>query len=270
MAASAITLSLTACSGKPGKPEPKTDTDSLAVAMGIMYGNQMNQSFAMSRQQGQPIDSMEFLRGFKESLNDSTKFSYFAGGITAGNIGAQLRADSIDAKMFYKAFYAATINDSTQLSMTVEKAQEYLEKANAAKREKEMKAQFGKNITAGKAYMEKFLKEEGVQKTKSGLAYKVLRPGTGATPTAEDTVKVKYVGNLVDGSEFDKNEEGIEFGVNGVIAGWTEMLQLMKEGEKVKVVIPHELAYGDRGQGMEPYSTLIFEIELLKVIKATK
>ncbi|WP_282918032.1 FKBP-type peptidyl-prolyl cis-trans isomerase [Porphyromonas macacae] len=269
MAALALLLGAASCNTKPGKVEPKTEKDSMAVAMGILYGTQMNQSISMARSQGQNMDSLEFLRGFQESLNDTTKFSYFAGGITAGNISKQLISDSVDLKTFYKSFYSATINDSTNMIMTMEEAQEYVEAVSAKKRAAEMEKKYGKNKAAGKEFMEKFLKEEGVQKTDSGIAYKILSKGKGQTPTSEDVVKVKYLGTLIDGTEFDKNEEGIEFPVSGVIAGWTEMLQLMQEGDKVKVVIPHDKAYGERGSGpsIEPFSTLVFEIELVKVQK---
>ena len=104
--------------------------------------------------------------------------------------------------------------------------------------------------------------------TASGLAYQVLKEGNGATPTATDQVQVNYVGKLIDGTVFDESKDKpAEFRVDQVIKGWGEMLQLMKVGEKVKVVIPQELAYGARytGDKIQPFSTLVFEIELLKV-----
>lgn len=268
MASALVTIGAVSCKQGASTSAPKTQKDSMAVAMAIVYGNQMNQQFEMSRAQGMAIDSIEFLRGFKEGLKDSTKFSYFAGGVTAGNMGRQIiQQDSLDADVFYASFYNAVLNDTTKLAMTVAQAQEYMQKASEIKRAKEMKERFGHNITEGKEYMAQFEKEEGVQKTASGLAYKVLTPGTGAMPVATDSVTVKYVGTFTDGKEFDKSETPVTFAADGVIKGWTEMLQLMKEGEKVKVVIPQELAYGDKGMGMEPYKTLVFEIELIKVIK---
>jgi FKBP-type peptidyl-prolyl cis-trans isomerase FkpA len=121
---------------------------------------------------------------------------------------------------------------------------------------------------------EKFLAEnatkEGVTTTASGLQYKVLTEGTGKSPKATDTVLVHYAGTLINGTEFDssyKRKEPIEFPLNGVIAGWTEGVQLMKEGAKFRFFIPSKLAYGTRGAGRDigPNQTLIFEVELLKV-----
>ena len=104
----------------------------------------------------------------------------------------------------------------------------------------------------------------------SGLQYKVIKEGTGKTPTKSDTVSVHYKGTLIDGREFDssyKRNEPAEFGVTQVIKGWTEILQLMKEGSKYKFYIPYNLAYGDRAMGnvIPAKSDLIFEVELIKV-----
>jgi FKBP-type peptidyl-prolyl cis-trans isomerase FklB len=121
---------------------------------------------------------------------------------------------------------------------------------------------------------EKFLTENGarpeVTTTASGLQYEVLQSGEGATPGPTDKVKVHYHGMLIDGTVFDSSVERgepISFPVNGVIAGWTEALQLMKEGDKWKIFIPYNLAYGERGAGSKipPYAALIFEVELLDV-----
>jgi len=121
---------------------------------------------------------------------------------------------------------------------------------------------------------EKFLMEnkakEGVQTLPSGLQYKVIKDGTGKTPKLSDTVSTHYRGTLLDGKEFDssyKRNEPAEFPVSGVIKGWTEALQLMKEGAKWTLYVPPKLAYGERGfpPVIGPNETLIFEIELLKV-----
>lgn len=124
----------------------------------------------------------------------------------------------------------------------------------------------------GMKYYENFLKEEGVQKTESGLAYKILTEGKGIKPAAEDTVEVHYHGTLTDGSVFDSSiERGktTSFPLNRVIKGWTEGLQLIGEGGKIRLVIPAELAYGDRGAGKIPGgATLTFDVELFKVTKA--
>ena len=123
------------------------------------------------------------------------------------------------------------------------------------------------------ATAEKFLAEnkgkEGVKTTASGLQYKVLKDGNGATPKSSDTVTVNYRGTLMDGTEFDssyKRGQPATFPVGGVIKGWTEALQLMKVGSKYQLFIPASLAYGEQGRpGIPPNSTLIFEVELMDV-----
>ena len=129
-----------------------------------------------------------------------------------------------------------------------------------------------KNAKDGAAFLEQNKTKEGVKTTASGLQYKVVKEGTGATPTPEDTVTAHYRGTLLDGSEFDssyKRGEPANFPVSGVIPGWTEVLQLMKVGGKVIAWIPGNLAYGDRGAGnsIGPNATLTFEIELIDIKK---
>src|SRR5690606_4298110 len=111
----------------------------------------------------------------------------------------------------------------------------------------------------------------GVQSTPEGVLYEILTPGEGRKPTASDEVKVHYAGYLIDGTKFDSSYdrgEPIVLNLNKVIKGWTIALPLMNVGAKYKIYIPYELAYGERGSGrIPPYSTLIFEIELLDIIK---
>lgn len=125
-------------------------------------------------------------------------------------------------------------------------------------------------IAEGKAFLEKNKLQTGVQSTPSGLQYQVINRGTGIRPKATDTVLVNYKGTLLNGKQFDSSydrNEPLSLPLNGVIAGWTEGVQLMQTGSKYKFFIPYNLAYGERGAGADipPYSTLIFEIELLKV-----
>jgi len=139
-----------------------------------------------------------------------------------------------------------------------------------AQMESKQKASGEKNLKDGEAYLAANAKKEGVKATKTGLQYKVIKEGKGKTPKATDSVKVHYHGTLIDGSVFDSSVERgepISFPVGGVIAGWTEALQLMKEGDKWQLVIPSKLAYGEQGPGgkIGPNSTLIFDVELLAV-----
>jgi FKBP-type peptidyl-prolyl cis-trans isomerase len=122
------------------------------------------------------------------------------------------------------------------------------------------------NNEKGQDYIAKFLKEDGVQQTESGLAYQIIEPGNDKKAVSDqDTVWVDYKGTLLDGTVFDENKD-INFTLNRVIPGWSEGLKLIGEGGKVKLVIPGELAYGERGnRGIEPNSTLVFDVTLNKV-----
>ncbi|MHC4461199.1 MAG: FKBP-type peptidyl-prolyl cis-trans isomerase [Planctomycetota bacterium] len=128
-----------------------------------------------------------------------------------------------------------------------------------------------KNLVAGTEFLEANSKKEGVKVLLSGLQYKIIRKGTGRTPTAADKVKAHYRGTFIDGKEFDNSytrKQPAEIPVDGILRGWTEALQLMKEGAKWELYIPANLACGERGrENIPPNSTLIFEIELIEVIK---
>ena len=126
------------------------------------------------------------------------------------------------------------------------------------------------NKTAGEQFLASNKSRQGVVTLEDGLQYEILTTGTGAKPKATDKVLVHYHGTLIDGTVFDSSVdrgEPIAFPLNGVIPGWTEVLQLMPVGSKWRVYIPYQLAYGDRGAGgaIQPYSTLIFDIELLEI-----
>jgi FKBP-type peptidyl-prolyl cis-trans isomerase FklB len=127
-----------------------------------------------------------------------------------------------------------------------------------------------KNLAEGEAFLSENTKKEGIQVLPSGLQYRVVREGYGASPKATDTVTVNYRGTHIDGTEFDssfKRNNPASFRVNRVISGWTEALQLMKEGAKWELFIPAKLAYGERGagNGIPPNIALIFEVELISV-----
>ncbi|MCW9000892.1 MAG: FKBP-type peptidyl-prolyl cis-trans isomerase, partial [Kangiellaceae bacterium] len=124
---------------------------------------------------------------------------------------------------------------------------------------------------AGRLYLEQNEKKEAVTVTESGLQYEVVTEGSGEKPTATSTVRTHYHGTLIDGTVFDSSYDRgqpAEFAVNGVIPGWTEALQMMTVGSKWRLTIPYELAYGERGAGgaIGPYSTLVFDVELLEIV----
>lgn len=125
------------------------------------------------------------------------------------------------------------------------------------------------SIEEGVAFLEQNKTKAGVKTTASGLQYEILSEGAGAYPTAEDVVEVHYVGTLLSGEVFDSSYdrgESISFALNEVIPGWTEGIQLINEGGKIKLWIPSDLGYGDRGAGsIPPHSLLIFEVDLIKI-----
>ncbi|MFP2507156.1 FKBP-type peptidyl-prolyl cis-trans isomerase [Enterobacteriaceae bacterium RIT711] len=140
------------------------------------------------------------------------------------------------------------------------------ERADAVRQERQKEL-----AVEGVKFLEENLKKEGVNSTESGLQFRVLTQGTGPIPARKDHVRVHYTGKLVDGTVFDSSVqrgEPAEFPVSGVIAGWIEALTLMPVGSKWELTIPHNLAYGERGAGasIPPYSTLVFEVELLEIL----
>ena len=146
------------------------------------------------------------------------------------------------------------------------------EAVKATKKAEVDKVKYKDYIDQNEAFLVKNKGKAGVTTTVSGLQYEVIKMGTGPKPTAQNTVKVNYVGTLIDGTEFDssvKRNEPATFPVSGVIPGWTEALQLMPVGSKFKLCLPASIAYGAAGAGevIKPYSTLIFEVELLEILK---
>lgn len=194
---------------------------------------------------------------------EAKKASYGIGVILAKNV-QQNSPDSIDLDVLFKGFYDQYKNNKTQ--MTEQQCMESVQKAMSAASDRKGSAA----RKTGEDYLAQNKSKAGVQVTASGLQYRVIKSGAGKTPTASSNVTVHYAGRLIDGTEFDssiKRNEPATFPVNGVIAGWTEALQLMKEGDKWELTIPFNLGYGERGAGgaIPPYAVLIFEVELLKV-----
>lgn len=179
----------------------------------------------------------------------------------------QLAGDGapIDADAMVRGIRAGLSGSKPE--MTDEQIQAVMPKFVAALKAK--LAEPGKREAA--AFLAENGKKQGVKQTKSGLQYKVVKQGTGATPKATDMVRVHYHGTFLDGKVFDSSvarNEPAEFGVDGVIAGWTEALQLMRVGDKWELYIPSDLAYGDDGnQAIPPGTMLKFEVELLGIVK---
>jgi FKBP-type peptidyl-prolyl cis-trans isomerase FklB len=207
----------------------KTNEDSLSYAFGIVNYNALQ--------------------------NDSIKLDprIVAKAMLDGEKGKPLMSDEI-AKGFIMSFVTAR-------------------QAQQAERQAEQdKLLYKDYIVENEAFLTKNKEKAGVTVTPSGLQYEVIKMGTGNKPTPNNTVKVHYVGTLIDGTEFDssvKRNEPAQFPVSGVITGWTEALQLMPIGSKFKLYIPQNLAYGasQAGDVIKPFSTLIFEVELLEIVQ---
>jgi FKBP-type peptidyl-prolyl cis-trans isomerase len=204
------------------------------------------------------------------SDTETKKLSYSVGVNVASGIKAQ-GVEAIDTKAISKSFndvfqgndLEISEQESLQFIQTYFRDLQLKKQSQAAEKSKLLEQE-------GIAYLAENAKKEGVVTTESGLQYEVLTKGSGASPTADDSVTVHYTGTLIDGTVFDSSVERGEpatFGVTQVIAGWTEALQLMSVGDKLRLVIPSDLAYGLRGAGpsIGPNSTLIFEVELLNI-----
>lgn len=198
--------------------------------------------------------------------NKDKKAGYALGVVIASNIQEQ-GMDSIDLEAIIVAFEDIFLGQ--ELKIEKEEAagivQVYVEEA--------MQRKTAQLEVEAAEYLKQNKLKEGILETESGIQYRVLKEGTGKMPQETDNVTVHYVGKLTDGTVFDSSVERGEpatFGVNQVIPGWTEALQLMKEGAKYELFIPYDLAYGERGAGgqIPPYATLIFEVELLEVNEA--
>tara|TARA_R110001599_G_scaffold117963_1_gene286891 strand:+ start:5906 stop:6598 length:693 start_codon:yes stop_codon:yes gene_type:complete len=186
-------------------------------------------------------------------------------------MGEQLRAnpfDGLDISAVQEGLADAFNLQPAQVTNDVlrEAFNEIHQRMQAAKNE-----QFAEAQEAGIAFLAENAKRDDVTVTESGLQYEVVNAGNGDTPTAASTVRVHYHGTLLDGTVFDSSYdrgEPAEFPVGGVIKGWTEALQLMQVGAKLRLFVPHDLAYGEQGAGgaIAPFSTLVFDVELLDII----
>ena len=206
----------------------------------------------------------ELKKPIEVNLADSTEQVSYCFGVILGHNFKNTGLDSLDMEVFLTAMQDVMLNKPLKVRP----------KEAEATMHRYMQATMMKRSAVAKAQSEKFLIEnkskDGVQTTASGLQYKVLSEGTGKSPTTADRVTVHYTGKLTDGTVFDSSVQRGQpatFRVNQVIPGWTEALQMMQEGDKWTLYIPYSLGYGERGSPptIPPFSTLIFEVELMKV-----
>ncbi|MEC8824306.1 MAG: FKBP-type peptidyl-prolyl cis-trans isomerase [Verrucomicrobiota bacterium] len=199
-----------------------------------------------------------------ESLEERVSYSY---GLM---IAKQLNERGIDLDFDQFATAFKTVLEEGEPLLSDDEVSDTLDTYSKILAEKSATGVDRETLDAGKKFLEENLKKDGIKSTASGLQYEVIKEGDGAQPAATDVVEVHYHGTLLDGTVFDSSVdrgETTSFPLNRVIPGWTEGLQLMKEGGKYRFFIPYDLAYGERGAGadIKPYSTLIFEVELFKV-----
>ncbi len=205
---------------------------------------------------------------------DAAKFSYSAGYYSVRSVKPLIdAAGEFDKDQFLQGVEQALAGSDSAL--TEEQMREVLlaaEQKRAQQQQEQLAKAAEENLAKGQEFRDNYAAGDGVEKTDSGLLYKIIEAGEGDSPVKEDTVVVHYAGRLIDGTEFDSSiarGEPATFPLANVIPGWTEIVQLMKPGAKYEVVIPPQLAYGERGAGqrIQANSTLVFDIELLEVQK---
>ena len=288
LAALAVAGGLASCTAQSPKANLKSDIDSLSYAIGMARTEGLDQYLA---QQG--IDSTQmadFLKGFNEGATKiSDKDVAYMAGLQIGQMVSKQWVEGFNQQIFggdstqtisrenmLAGFVAGVIGKGGAMNMA--KAQEYMRTQMDAIKEKATAEKYADNKAAGEKFLAENKTKEGVVTTESGLQYKIITKGTGEIPADTCKVKVHYKGTLIDGTEFDSsysrkdkdgNSQPATFRANQVIKGWTEALTMMPVGSKWELYIPQELAYGSRETGgqIKPFSTLIFEVELVGIEK---
>lgn len=279
----AVAAGLASCTAQSPKANLKTDVDSLSYAIGMARTEGLKQYLTQQLN----VDTAymaEFVKGFNEGASKtSKKDAAYLAGLQIGQMVSTQWVKGFNSQVFGEdstqtlsrdnilaGFVAGVLGKGG--AMTKEQAAEYMRTGMETIRDKSVEKKYGANKTAGEKFLAENKTKSGVVTTPSGLQYKVITKGTGAIPADTCKVKVNYKGTLIDGTEFDssyKRKEPATFRVNQVIKGWTEALKLMPVGSKWELYVPYELAYGSRETGgqIKPFSTLIFEIELLSIEK---
>ena len=281
----AAAASLASCTAQAPKANLKTDIDSLSYSIG-MAQTQGLKGYLTGRLDVDTAYMAEFIKGLNEGANKTSKkdIAYMAGLQIGQQISNQMMkginqelfagdsTKTISKDNFLAGFIAGTLEKGGV--MTMEAAQEYTRTAMETIKAKAMEEKYADNKAAGEKFLAENKAKEGVKTTESGLQYKVITEGKGEIPADTCKVKVNYKGTMIDGTEFDssyKRNEPATFRANQVIKGWTEALTMMPVGSKWELYIPQELAYGSRESGqIKPFSTLIFEVELVGIEKDKK
>lgn len=287
LAAVAIATGLASCTAQAPKATLKTDVDSLSYAIGISQTNGLK-DYLSQRMEMDTAYIADFLKGVNDAANKTSKKdqayllglqigSQMAGPQAIKGMNHQLFADdstmTVNKSDILAGVFAGVLNKD--MKITPEEAQVLIQKMMESIKGKAAEKKYADNKAAGEKFLAENKTKEGVKTTASGLQYKVITEGKGEIPNDTCKVKVNYRGKLIDGTEFESTytrNEPFVTNVGGVIKGWTEALKMMPVGSKWELYIPQELAYGARESGnqIKPFSTLIFEVELLSIEKDKK
>ena len=278
----AAAASLASCTAQAPKANLKSDIDSLSYSIG-MAQTQGLKGYLTGRLDVDTAYMADFIKGLNEGANKTSKkdIAYMAGLQIGQQISNQMMkginqelfgtdsTQTISRENLLAGFVAGVVGKGI---MTKEEAQTFMQTQMDAVKAKAMEKKYADNKAAGEKFLAENKTKEGVVTTPSGLQYKIITKGTGAIPADSSKVKVNYKGTLIDGTEFDssyKRNEPATFRANQVIKGWTEALTMMPVGSKWELYIPQDLAYGARETGgqIKPFSTLIFEVELVGIEK---
>lgn len=278
----AVVLGLASCTAQAPKAELKSQEDTLAYSIGVAQ-TQGLKDYLIGRVGVDSTDLDQFVKGVIEGSNKTSKkeIAYLTGLQIGQQISNQMLT-GLNGELYgpdakeglskdnFMAGFLAGFNENKSI-MSLEEAQGYAQVNFEKVKEGIVEKKFAENKAEGEKFLEENKAKEGVVTTESGLQYKIITEGKGEVPTEDVKVKVHYKGTLIDGTEFDSSyerEEPSEFLPTQVIAGWKEALTLMPVGSKWELYIPQELAYGAKESGkIPPFSTLIFEVELLGIEK---
>lgn len=277
----AATAGLASCTSQGPKANMKSEVDTLSYMMGVS-NTQGLKDYVIGRLGVDSAHMADFVKGIEQGMKetDAKQKAYMAGV----QIGQQVSGDMFEAinnqifsgdstqslsKENFLAGFMAAVQEKGLVS--ADSAGVYVRTKAEAIKEKALEAKYADYKKENEDFLASNKGKEGIQVTASGLQYKVIKEGKGEVPTKESRVKVHYKGTLIDGTQFDSSydrKEPTTFRADQVIKGWTEALTMMPVGSKWELYIPQELAYGSREAGkIKPFSTLIFEVELLEIEK---